>query len=56
MVEPIHATVEMIFDEPLDLKAVARTVAGMVASQMARINSERDGERSRQTRKSVRAK
>lgn len=39
VVELIYATVEMIFDEPLDVKAVAQTVAGMVASHMARINS-----------------
>ena len=37
VVELIYATVEMIFDEPLDVKAVARTVAGMVTSHMARI-------------------
>ena len=37
VVELIYATVEMIFDEPLDVKAVARTVAGMVASHLTRI-------------------
>jgi AcrR family transcriptional regulator len=51
VVELIYATVEMIFDEPLDVKAVARTVAGMVASHMARINPH-----SRPTRKSARGK
>jgi AcrR family transcriptional regulator len=56
VVELIYATVEMIFDEPLDVKAVARTVAGMVASHMARINPERDSGRSRPTRKSARGK
>ncbi|WP_280153443.1 TetR/AcrR family transcriptional regulator [Piscinibacter sp. XHJ-5] len=56
VVELIYATVEMIFDEPLDVKAVARTVAGMVASHMARIDPERDGGRSRPARKSGRGK
>jgi AcrR family transcriptional regulator len=56
VVELIYATVEMIFDEPLDVKAVARTVAGMVASHMARINPERDSGRSRPTRQSARGK
>ena len=37
VVELIYATVEMIFDEPLDVKAVARTVAGMVASQLGKM-------------------
>ena len=53
VVELIYATVEMIFDEPLDVKAVARTVAGMVASHMARINPERTSGRSRPPRKSA---
>jgi AcrR family transcriptional regulator len=56
VVELIYATVEMIFDEPLDVKAVARTVAGMVASHMARINPQRDSGRTRPTRKSTRGK
>ena len=56
VVELIYATVEMIFDEPLDVKAVARMVAGMVASHMARINPQRDSGRSRPTRKSARGK
>jgi len=56
VVELIYATVEMIFDEPLDVKAVARTVAGMVASHMARIDPQRDSGRSRPTRKSARGK
>lgn len=42
VVELIYATVEMIFDEPLDVEAVARTVSGMVASHMARIQPESD--------------
>ena len=46
----------MIFDEPLDVNAVARTVAGMIASHMARINPERDSGQSRPTRKSARGK
>ena len=37
VVELIYATVEMIFDEPLDVKAVARTVAGMLSSHLTRI-------------------
>ena len=37
VVELIYATVELIFDEPLDVKAVARTVAGMVASHLTRV-------------------
>lgn len=37
VVELIYATVEMIFDEPLDVKAVARTVAGMIASHLTRV-------------------
>ena len=56
VVELIYATVEMIFDEPLDVSAVARTVAGMVASHMARVNSQADSGRSRATRKFARGK
>jgi len=56
VVELIYATVEMIFDEPLDVKAVARMVAGMVASHMARIDPRRDSGRSRPTRKPARGK
>jgi AcrR family transcriptional regulator len=56
VVELIYATVEMIFDEPLDVKAVARTVAGMVASHMARIPSQADSGRRRPAGKSVRGK
>jgi AcrR family transcriptional regulator len=37
VVELIYSTVEMIFDEPLDVKAVARTVAGMIASHLTRV-------------------
>lgn len=37
VVELIYATVEMLFDELVDLRAVARTVAGMVASHLTRI-------------------
>jgi AcrR family transcriptional regulator len=37
VVELIYATVEMIFDEPLDVKAVARTVASMIASHLTRL-------------------
>ena len=52
VVELIYAAVEMIFDEPLDVKPVARTVA----SHMARINPDRDSERNRPRRKSARGK
>jgi AcrR family transcriptional regulator len=40
VVELVYATVEMIFDEPLDVKAVARTVAGMIASHATRIQPD----------------
>ncbi|WP_245783472.1 hypothetical protein [Paracidovorax konjaci] len=36
VVEMIHAAVEMLFDEAMDAKAVARIVAGMLASQLER--------------------
>ncbi len=36
VVELVYATVEMIFDEPRDVKATARTVACMVASQLGK--------------------
>lgn len=53
VVELIYATVEMIFDEPLDVKAVARTVAGMVASHLARIKPGVGGVLRRPARKSA---
>jgi AcrR family transcriptional regulator len=56
VVELIYATVEMIFDEPLDVKAVARTVAGMVASHLGRIKSAGQGKQSRPTGGSSRRK
>jgi AcrR family transcriptional regulator len=37
VVELVYATVEMLFDEPLDATAVARTVAGMIASHLERV-------------------
>lgn len=40
VVELVYATVELIFDEPLDVKAVARTVAGMIASHLTRIRPD----------------
>lgn len=40
VVELVYATVEMIFDEPLDVKAVARTVAGMIASHATRLQPD----------------
>ncbi len=44
VVELIYATVEMIFDEPLDVKAVARTVAGMIASHLTRVRPQGSGQ------------
>jgi AcrR family transcriptional regulator len=40
VVELVYATVEMLFDEPLDTRAVARTVAGMLASHLTRVRPE----------------
>ncbi|MGJ3701212.1 TetR/AcrR family transcriptional regulator [Variovorax sp. AFSI2.2] len=40
VVDLMYATVEMLFDEPLDVKAVARVVAGMVASHLPRIRPD----------------
>lgn len=37
VVDLIYATVEMLFDEPLDTKGVARIVAGMLASHLPRV-------------------
>ena len=51
VVELIYATVEMIFDEPLDVRAVARTVAGMLASHMNRFRPGPGGASSRAARK-----
>ena len=51
VVELIYATVEMIFDEPLDVKAVARTVAGMLASHLDRVRPGVAGGRNRPARK-----
>ena len=36
-VEMVYAAVEMLFDEPLDAAEVARVVASMIASQLARL-------------------
>ena len=38
-VEMVYAAVEMLFDEPLDVAAVARVVASMIASQLARLRA-----------------
>lgn len=46
VVELIYATVEMMFDEHLDVQAVARTVAGMIASHLPRIQPRRRSRRS----------
>lgn len=40
VVELVYATVELLFDEALDVKAVARTVAGMIASHLTRIRPD----------------
>jgi len=40
VVELIYATVEMLFDEGLDVKAVARVVAGMMASHLRRVRPD----------------
>lgn len=37
VVELIYAAVEMLFDEPLETRAVARTVAAMLASHLDRV-------------------
>jgi AcrR family transcriptional regulator len=47
VVELLYATVEMLFDEALDVPAVARTVAGMMASHLARIRPEAAAPRKR---------
>ena len=39
-VELIYAAVEMLFDEPLNVPAVAEIVARMIASQMSRLRKE----------------
>ncbi|OOG78966.1 TetR family transcriptional regulator [Hydrogenophaga sp. A37] len=51
VVELIYATVEMIFDEPLDVKAVARTVAGMIASHLTRVRPQAASVKRRPARK-----
>jgi len=51
VVELIYATVEMIFDEPLDVKAVARTVAAMLSSHLTRIKPKAARARSRPARR-----
>lgn len=40
VVELVYATVEMLFDETLDARAVARTVAGMLASHLERVRPQ----------------
>lgn len=51
VVELVYATVELIFDEPLDVKAVARTVAGMIASHLTRIRPDAAPKRKAPTRR-----
>lgn len=41
VVELLYATVEMLFDEAMDAKAVARVVAGMMASHLERVRPVR---------------
>jgi AcrR family transcriptional regulator len=53
VVELIYATVEMIFDEPLDVKSVARTVAAMLSSHLTRIKPKAARARSRTARRSA---
>ncbi len=43
VVELIYATVEMLFDESVDIKTVAKTVAGMVASHLTRVSAPTAG-------------
>lgn len=49
VVELIYATVEMLFDERRDAKAVSRIVASMIASQLERLRSAKATPRTRQS-------
>jgi hypothetical protein len=53
VVDLIYATVEMLFGEPLDTKAVARTVVGMLASHLPRVRPDAGRTRSAKTRASA---
>ena len=45
-VDMIYAGVEMLFDVPLNQRSVARTIAGMVASHLSRIQARKTVEQS----------
>jgi AcrR family transcriptional regulator len=45
VVELVYAAVEMLFDEAMDAKAVARVVAGMLSSHLERVPAARRGRR-----------
>jgi AcrR family transcriptional regulator len=47
VVELMYAAVEMLFDEPLEVKAVARTVAGMLASHLEKVKPTQHPKRGR---------
>ncbi|MFP3614489.1 TetR/AcrR family transcriptional regulator [Paraburkholderia sp. SIMBA_050] len=53
VVELIYATVEMLFDERRDAKAVSRIVASMIASQLERIRLAPASPRTRKAEKKV---
>jgi len=47
VVELVYATVEMLFDESMDARSVARVVAGMMCSHLERVRPARRGRSSR---------
>jgi AcrR family transcriptional regulator len=51
VVDLVYSTVEMLFDEPLDTKAVARVVAGMLAGYLPRVRAATAAERARPRRR-----
>jgi AcrR family transcriptional regulator len=53
VVEMIYATVEMLFDERSDAKAVSRIVSSMIASQLEKIRSAATNPRTRQSAKKI---
>jgi len=55
VVELIYATVEMLFDEEMDIPAVASTVASMIASQLPQMQ-QMVGDKTLAPRKAKRAK
>lgn len=50
VVDLIYATVEMLFDESLDVQAAARIVAGMMASHLERVQPKKAAGRKRARR------